>query len=326
MTPIVSFIIPVRNSAEMLERCLRSIAANDYPRECLEIVVADNGSTDRSREVADAAGAIVLTLPGLRVGELRNRAAHAARGEVLAFIDADHEIRPEWARVAVDALAEPGVRAAGALCHSPVPGTWVQRQYDALRGHPRGRRDVEWLGSGNLGVRRDAFETLGGFDTGLDTCEDVDLCARLRAAGYRLVSDDRLYNTHFGDASTLRELFVGELWRGRDNARVTLRSPLSFRSIVSLLIPVVDLLLIAAGALGLIAWSGPFAIAIVLASIAGVIALAALRAWRKAGTRGLTLLTACQRLAVAAVYDVGRALALVARAGHTVRHSRPAES
>jgi len=89
---------------------------------------------------------------------------------------------------------------------------------------------------------------------------------------------------------------------------------------------VVDLLLITAGALGLIAWSGPFAIAIVLASIAGVIALAALRAWRKAGTRGLTLVTACQRLAVAAVYDVGRALALVARAGHTVRHSRPAES
>jgi len=180
VTPIVSFIIPVRNSAEMLERCLRSIAANDYPRECLEIVVADNGSTDRSREVAEAAGAIVLTLPGLRVGELRNRAAHAARGEVLAFIDADHEIRPEWARVAVDALAEPGVRAAGALCHSPVPGTWVQRQYDALRGHPRGRGDVEWLGSGNLGVRRDAFEMLGGFDTRL-TPARTSTCARVFA-------------------------------------------------------------------------------------------------------------------------------------------------
>lgn len=326
MTPIVSFIIPVRNGAAMLERCLRSIVANDYPGDRLEIVVADNGSTDGSRAVAEAAGAVVLALPGLRVGELRNRAANAARGQVLAFIDADHEIRPDWTRVAVDALAEPGVHGAGALCHSPIPGTWVQRQYDALRGHSRGRRDVEWLGAGNLAICRETFDALGGFDTRLDTCEDVDLCARLRSAGHRLVSDDRLYNTHFGDARTLRELFVGELWRGRDNARVTFRSPLSLRSAISLAIPVVDLLLLAGAALGLVSLRGPFALAMAAASLFGVIALAGLRAWSKAGTRGLTLLTACQLLAVASVYDLGRALALVARAGHNVRHSRPAES
>src|SRR5439155_7741753 len=134
--------------------------ANEYPHDCLEIVIADNGSTDASPRIAAALGARVLALPGLRPSELRNRAAHTARGDVLAFIDSDHEIHRLWARTAVEALREPGVRAAGAAYHAPVPGTWVQRHYDMLRGHTAGRHDTDWLGSGNLAVWRQTFESL----------------------------------------------------------------------------------------------------------------------------------------------------------------------
>src|SRR5215217_5553243 len=98
----VSFVVPVRDDALRLRRCLASIARNQYPD--LEVVVADNGSRDGSAGVAREAGARVLALPGLKVAELRNRAAGAAQGEVLAFIDADHEIDPAWAAHAVDVL------------------------------------------------------------------------------------------------------------------------------------------------------------------------------------------------------------------------------
>lgn len=98
--------------------------------------------------------------------------------------------------------------------------------YDRLRRHQGGVRDTGWLPSGNLVVRTEVFRQLGGFDTSLETCEDVDLCQRLVAGGGRLMETDRMHSTHFGDPATLRALFFGELWRGRDNLKVSLRGPL----------------------------------------------------------------------------------------------------
>jgi len=65
-------------------------------------------------------------------------------------------------------------------------GTWVQRAYDGLRPRRPSRHDLEWLGSGNLAVRRDLLERAQGFDERLVTYEDVDLCRHLRSMGVRL--------------------------------------------------------------------------------------------------------------------------------------------
>ena len=93
----VSFVIPVRDDAARLKRCLASILRNEYPASLLELVVVDNGSRDGSDRVAREAGALLLSCPGASVSELRNRGAAAARGEVLAFVDADHEIFTDFA-------------------------------------------------------------------------------------------------------------------------------------------------------------------------------------------------------------------------------------
>ena len=164
---------------------------------------------------------------------LRNFGAATASGDVLAFVDADHEIADTWVAAVRRVLAEPDVAATGAMCSPPHEGTWVQRAYGLLRGLPKGTHDVEWLGSGNLAVRRSAFESVGGFDTSLTTCEDVDLCRRIRTAGHRIVSSSELRNVHYGDPATLWDLFKGELWRGQDNLRVTLRGPLTWRGLPS---------------------------------------------------------------------------------------------
>jgi glycosyltransferase involved in cell wall biosynthesis len=321
--PRLSFIIPVRNDAARLETCLRSIRRNSHAPGQIEIVVVDNGSTDGSAQIASAFGATLVPLDDGRVSELRNRGTRHATADVFAFVDADHEIAAGWVYAALDCLQIPAVGAVGALCHAPAEGTWVQQVYSHLRGTVGGQQDVDWLGSGNMAVRRQAFDMLGGFDTSLDTCEDVDLCHRLRARGLRILSDARLKNIHYGDPRTLREVVSSERWRGRDNLRVSFRRPIAWASVPSAIIPVCHITLLVAVLVGLLAVpvigrAGLMVASAATAAFFGTTALHLVRAaFREKRVRFSTLL---QTFAVACAYDVGRALAVMSRAPHrTVR-------
>jgi GT2 family glycosyltransferase len=321
-------VIPVKNDRGRLQRCLAAILANRYPSDAFEIVVADNGSTDGSCDVARAMGARVISLPGLRVSEVRNRAVATCRSDVIALVDADHEIEPTWIAAAVETLAENGVGAAGALYTPPPDGTWVQCMYGALRGRTIGRSEVGWLGSGNLAVKREAFEAIGGFDSALESCEDVDFCQRLRAAGWRILGDERLASVHLGDPETLRKLFTAERWRGRDNLRVSLRGPLTPRNLPSIMTPVVVaaacLALVGSVLAGPVSATGAPAIA---AAASVVLGLSALRTIRMATSSGLASPGAIgQAFAVALTYDLARAAALVTRASHHREHPRRSPS
>ncbi len=317
-TPLLSFVIPVRDDAARLERCLASIRACAGSSHDVEVVVVDNGSADASPAVARAAGARVLARPGLAVAELRNAGAALATGSILAFVDADHEIAGGWIDAAVETLADPGVGLAGTLCEAPADATWVQRMYDAFRARGTQPRDVEWLGSGNMVVRREVFEAAGGFDARLETCEDVDLCTRARRLGWRVIDDPRMRNIHFGDPATLRALFVGELWRGRDNVRASLRS-LSWRGLPSLVIPLAHLALAGVALAAVLAAPlvGPWP---ALAALAAMVLLTAPRAAvMLSRLPGVSAAGAAQAWAVAAVYDMARAFAPVSRVSHARR-------
>ena len=312
--PDIAIIIPVRNDAARLRLCLDAIAQNGNA-ERRRIVVADNGSVDGSGHVAASNGATVLALPRYRVGELRNIAAAATSSPLIAFVDADHLIDAGWLQAALRLFQDQQIAAAGAPYSPPPTANWVQRAYNRFRPPLHRAEPAEWLGSGNLIVRREAFEGVGGFDASLESCEDVDLCNRLRGAGCRLVADPRLRSVHLGDPATLRALFLGELWRGRDNIKVTLRGPLTLRAIPSLVIPIIDL-----GAFVVLATSGWTGWTLGLAAAGTFAMLAALRAVKMSlGRASLTAGELAANVIVATVYDAARALSLVVRATHRTR-------
>jgi GT2 family glycosyltransferase len=313
---LVSFVIPVRNDAARLRRCLSSIVGNDYPRELIEIVVVDNDSTDGSARVARDYGAVIVTGSDSSVAALRNKGARAALGANLAFVDSDHEIDRNWIKTALDVLSAEGVAATGAPYLTQPGPNWVQQQYDGLRDRPLRRQDVAWLGSGNVVIKRAAFERIGGFDATLTACEDVDFCNRLQQAGYRIVADPNLRSVHFGDPRTLRALFFGELWRGRDNLRVTLNGPRTLKHLRSAIVPLADLACLAGALASLLA--GRPSLAVALLTIALIPA-----AWRASVMLNRQLhrnaVVAAQAVAVAVVFDLARALALIARGSHRAR-------
>lgn len=327
MKPLVSFVVPVRNDAARLETCLRSVLLNGHGSHQIEIIVVDNGSTDDSAAVARRAGAEVLSIENARVAELRNQGARRARADVLAFIDADNEIAAGWVYAALECLRLPNTAVVGALYQPPVDGTWVQRTYGHLRGVPSGQHDTDWLGSGNMAVSRAAFESVGGFDTTLETCEDVEFCHRIRAGGMRVISDARLKSIHHGDPKTLREVFSSERWRGRDNLRVSFRRPIAWSALPSALLPIIQGMSLAVGVAGIVASFvsaslGLLLVAGSLLSFAAATCLRVVRAALRARPRRAVGMLAV--FIVASVFDVARALALVSRAPHRAVRPRAA--
>lgn len=246
----VSIVVPVLNAPENLERLLTSVA-----RVCAgqpyEVLVCDNGSSDGTVEVARRLGARVLSLPGETIAGLRNRGAEVACGSVLAFVDSDCEVLPGWLEAGCLALEAPGVVAAGCWPPPPLECTWVQElvSLGARLNPPVGR--AAWIPSMNLFVHRAAFERVGGFDARLRTCEDVDLCYRLRDQGGALRWDMRIVARHYGEPDSLRRLFQKERWHGLDNYSGMRHHGLRLEELPGLVMPPVLLgsLLLPGGAL-----------------------------------------------------------------------------
>lgn len=234
----VSIIIPVYNEEECLPLCLNSIGNLHYPGKNIEVIVVDNGSADRTREIARSYGVRVLRDDTMSVSGLRNLGADSSKGDVLAFVDADCVVSKDWLDNAEIYFDNMEVSAWGA---PPIPpdgagATWIQRTWYLVRQMENELQEVEWLESMNLFVRKKQFVSIGGFNETLVTCEDVDLCYRIRSLG-NIIADSRLKVVHLGEARTLKEFIQKETWRGKSNLEGIRSHGLSLKELPSLSIP-----------------------------------------------------------------------------------------
>jgi len=101
----LSIIIPTHNSASTIQRCVRSLTSQSFPREQFEIIVVDDGSKDNSTTIAKEAGAdqIIVTEP-CYIGKARNIGVQNAKADLLAFIDSDCEAEDGWVKIIVKEL------------------------------------------------------------------------------------------------------------------------------------------------------------------------------------------------------------------------------
>ncbi|MEY9888992.1 GT2 family glycosyltransferase [Catenulispora sp. MAP5-51] len=137
--PRMSVIIGTRERPAELERCLRSLAAVDYPR--FEVIVVDNDpETDQTRRVADRAPISVLYLCQRRRGlaAARNLGAKAATGTILAFTDDDVKVDRDWLPALAEAFTDPRVGCVTGLIMPAELGNRTQAMLERRGGYSRG--------------------------------------------------------------------------------------------------------------------------------------------------------------------------------------------
>jgi glycosyltransferase involved in cell wall biosynthesis len=243
--PLVSFVIPARNEEKIIGTCLDAIGKLACERRLWECILVDNGSADATEEIASARGARVFVVPDGTISRLRNLGAKKAKGDFLAFIDADCVIDKDWLRNALPRFQDPAVGCVGSHPDIPEECSWVQKAWNVQTRRKRCVEEVDWLPSMNMLVRKDAFVDSGGFDESLITCEDVDFCYRLKKRKYKIISDCSVRAIHFGEARTVLEFFRKERWRGQSNLRGLLLHGIYLRELPSLALPVFYLILMA---------------------------------------------------------------------------------
>ena len=181
---MIAVITTVRDGEHALQSLADALGAQTL--RGFEWVVIDNASRDRTADVARARGATVVTEPRPGRARARNRGVAATEANLLAFTDADCRPHPDWLERLAARLerGEPLVAGRVVVTTSAKPNA-IER-FEALW---RFRDDPQrgWAPTATLGMRREAFDAIGGFDARYRHIgEDVDLCLRARAAGYEL--------------------------------------------------------------------------------------------------------------------------------------------
>lgn len=178
---MISFIIPAYNEERLLGPTLSAVkAAAQATGEPHEIIVVDDGSTDRTAAVAGEHGARVVAVAHRQIAATRNSGAREAQGDVFVFVDADTLVNPNVVRAAVQALRD---GAVGGGCDLRFDGRlpmWAKLMVWSFRPIYRAGR----LASGSfLFCTRRAFEAAGGFDEGLFAAEEAAMSKALRRQG-----------------------------------------------------------------------------------------------------------------------------------------------
>jgi glycosyltransferase involved in cell wall biosynthesis len=200
--PLVSVVIPVKNGEATIGTCLRSIRRSYYKH--LEVIVVDDHSADRTAEIARSYNCVVVPADAGSGGAnaARNRGAKAAKGEIVVFIDADVVVSRETILGIVERLEEDALDAVVGIytarhrndsLFSQYKNLWIRYSY--MKSPPA----IDWMFGAISGIRKTAFEAIGGFNVELIAQhgnDDLELGKRLARDNVKIELDMEIEVEH----------------------------------------------------------------------------------------------------------------------------------
>jgi glycosyltransferase involved in cell wall biosynthesis len=217
----VSIVMPAYNAEATIGAALAGLVAQD-PSIDREIIVVDDGSKDRTAEIASRfEGVTVLRQANAGPAVARNTGAAIASGDVIVFIDSDCVPAPDWLSNMLEPFSDPrvsGVKGAYRTRQTALPARFVQLEYEDKYDRMARHEFIDFVDTYSAAFRREIFATSGGYSNEFPTAcaEDVDLSYRMERAGALMVfrPEAIVYHRHpdrFG--AYLKKKFRFAMWR-----------------------------------------------------------------------------------------------------------------
>lgn len=230
--PFVSIIMPIRNEADHIEKAIKSILANDYPSDKIEILVVDGMSDDGTREIVkclatEYSRVKLLDNPFHIVPYAMNKGIDRSRGDIIIRVDGHASVAPDFVSQSIQVLNEhPDVWCAGGVMKT-IGTTYQGRVIAAAMSSPFG------VGGGNFRLgniegytdavifgahRRWVFDKVGMFDEELVRNQDDEFIQRMVEAGAKQYMSPKIRSTYYSRSSLKklwRQYFQYGFWRIR---------------------------------------------------------------------------------------------------------------
>jgi glycosyltransferase involved in cell wall biosynthesis len=206
--PKVSVIVPVYNGESVIERCLNHLLHQKYPVEKLEIIVVDNGSTDKTVQIIESMGLKSFYAARKGPAAARNEGMKIASGEIVVFVDADCLAEPDLIIHHVLThlycqVADPQVAMIGGSVKGYNTNYWSTCDdfCSWWEVHPsQSRRYVAYHPGVNLSMRGELIKKGYFFDEELQSSEDIILCLSVTRDGYKILFNPSAVVSHINRA------------------------------------------------------------------------------------------------------------------------------
>jgi glycosyltransferase involved in cell wall biosynthesis len=209
--PLVSIIVPTKNSADTIGKCLASVKMQSYGK--IEIILVDNYSRDDTLNIAKKYGAKIYQTGPERSAQV-NLGVSRALGKYVYRVDSDFVLEPGVVFEAVESCEKFGYDAI--VIHNtsdPTISFWAKvrkMERDSYRNDEINVAARFW--------KKEVFEAIGGFDVNLIAGDDYDLHNRLLKGGYK-IGWIKAEETHIGEPRTMAEIFRKHYFYGQNLGR-----------------------------------------------------------------------------------------------------------
>jgi cellulose synthase/poly-beta-1,6-N-acetylglucosamine synthase-like glycosyltransferase len=218
--PKVSIIVAAYNSQDTIEDCLKSILAQNYPKDFFEVIVMDGGSKDATIIIAERFPIRVVSIR-LNAPAAYNYAMKIASYPVLGFIDADAKVEADWLNKLAPHLSEHQVAGvSGSIETWNIENPWARSiGYELKKRYQRIGKFTGRIATMNLLLKKAVIEEAGGWDEKLPSQYDTDLGFRISAKGYRIAYEPTAVCYHF-NRPTLRAFYRQQLQYGKNTLKL----------------------------------------------------------------------------------------------------------
>jgi glycosyltransferase involved in cell wall biosynthesis len=222
---ICSVIVPARDAAKTIGECILAVLSQSLPENEYELIVVDDGSSDRTGAIARRLGARVIARPPRGIAAARNAGVQAARADIVVFLDPDCLPKIDWLAQMIRPFDDPavvGVQGAYASDQTELMPRLIQAEWEETYRQLESYPLTDVVRGFSAAFRRSVLLGADGFDASFAVGDDLELSYRLAKSGRRLVFNRRarVYHKHGDSVGRYFERSLRDgLWRSLIHAR-----------------------------------------------------------------------------------------------------------